>query len=183
MNPYTEIAQKFQSKLPLIKNWIDELLESNKKKATCLFDLEFAGINQTFPKNLLKRVNVVTVENNVPFPPLSKFGLNELSDFENMQFSAIAYKDTFFINKNNLTESLYFHEIVHVVQWHRLGVDDFLMAYAICLMIYGYESSPLERMAYSLQRNFEMGTVQHEIVNLIESKTDEIWNQFRPLIQ
>ena len=33
-----------------------------------------------------------------------------------------------------LTESLCCHELVHVVQWDRLGVDRFLLAYGIGLV-------------------------------------------------
>ena len=108
----------------------------------------------------------------VPFPPLSRMGLPELEQMENMSMDGITYVDTFFINHLRQTESLHFHELVHVVQWERLGVDNFLLAYGVGLMQSGdlyqtfedvYLNSPLEQMAYSLQAGFESVGINNQI--------------------
>ncbi len=99
-----------------------------------------------------------------------------------MPLTGITYKDTFFINQNHRTESLHFHELTHVVQWERLGIDNFLLAYGVGLMQFGYEKSPLEQMAYTLQRNFEIGTIPNGIIDLIHQQTDDIWSQVKPLV-
>ena len=52
-------------------------------------------------------------------------------------------------------ESLHFHELVHVVQWSALGPEKFLACYADGLERFGYLRSPLELMAFRLQRRFE----------------------------
>ncbi len=52
--------------------------------------------------------------------------------------AGITYKDTYFINHLHQTESLHFHELVHVVQWDWLWVDDFLLAYGAGLMQFSY---------------------------------------------
>ena len=124
----------------------------------------------------------MTVADKVPFPPLSHIGLHELSGMEQMPLTGITYKDTFFINQNHRTESLHFHELTHVVQWERLGIDNFLLAYGVGLMQFGYEKSPLEQMAYTLQRNFEIGTIPNGIIDLIHQQTDDIWSQVKPLV-
>jgi hypothetical protein len=62
------------------------------------------------------------------------------------------------------------------VQWERLGVDNFLLAYTTGLIQSGYKNSPLENMAYSLQRGFEQGTLPPDIIEQIRQKTDTIWN-------
>jgi hypothetical protein len=98
-----------------------------------------------------------------------------------MSFEGITFKDTFFLQQGHTTEELHFHELVHVVQWARLGVDNFLLAYGIGLLS-GYEQSPLEQMAYRLQRSFELGKAPQELVRIIEQSTDTIWNQVAPIV-
>ena len=51
-------------------------------------------------------------------------------------------------------EGLYFHELMHVVQWRMLGPERFLAAYADGLEKFGYRNSPLEAMAYDAQAAF-----------------------------
>ncbi len=179
---YSKIINKFHSALPVINGWIDQLIESNKEKSTPVIDLNFSRINQIFPKKLLEKAKVVIVPNKIPFPPLSQMGLAELSGIEQMPIAGITFKDTFFVNQNILTQSLHFHELIHVVQWERLGADNFLLAYGVGLIQFGYEQSPLEEMAYSLQKDFAKGTVPDGIVDIIYQKTDAIWNQIRPLV-
>ena len=55
--------------------------------------------------------------------------------------------------ENDTTEATHFHELCHVVQWKALGVRDFLMTYALGLLAHGYRESPLEAIAYRLQRS------------------------------
>lgn len=182
MNPNAKIINKFHSVLPIIRNWIEDLLESNKKNTTSVINLNYPRINQIFLNDLLERAKVVTVADKVPFPPLSHIGLHELSGMEQMTLAGITYKNTFFVNQNHRTESLHFHELIHVVQWERLGVDNFLLAYGVGLMQFGYKESPLEQMAYSLQRNFEIGSIPNGIIDLIHQQTDDIWRQVEPLL-
>lgn len=182
MNPYAKIINKFHSALPIIRNWIEELLESNKENTTSVINLNFPRINQIFPDDLLEKAKVVTVVGKVPFPPLSHIGLHELSGMEQIPLAGITYKDTFFINQNHRSESLHFHELIHVVQWERLGVDNFLLAYGVGLLQFGYEKSPLEQMAYTLQRIFETGTIPDGIIGLIHKQTDDIWSQVELLV-
>ena len=182
MNQFAEIIPKFQTTLPAIRSWINALLEANKDKTTPVIHLRLPKLQQVFPNDLLEKAKVVTVTGKVPFPPLSRFGLSELAEMEEMSLAGITYEDTFFINQSHLTESLHFPELVHVVQWETLGVDNFLMAYGVGLMQFGYENSPLEQMAYSLQRDFDMGHVPKGIIELIQQQTEGIWNKIAPLV-
>ncbi|MBW1897754.1 MAG: hypothetical protein JRI61_01695 [Deltaproteobacteria bacterium] len=184
MNQYqfSKIINKFHSALPVINGWIDQLIENNKDKSTPVIDLNFSRINQIFPKKLLEKAKVVIVPGKIPFPPLSQMGLTELSGIELMPIAGITFKDTFFVNQNLLTESLHFHELIHVVQWKRLGADNFLLAYGVGIIQFGYEQSPLEQIAYSLQKDFDTGTVPDGIVEIIYQRTDALWNQIRSLV-
>jgi hypothetical protein len=67
-------------------------------------------------------------------------------------------KNTYFVRSAEAaSDSLHFHEMVHVVQWAKLGVERFLLAYGIGLAQFGYEQSPLKKMAYDLQLEFDQG--------------------------
>jgi hypothetical protein len=69
------------------------------------------------------------------------------AQFESGDFDGITYLDTFFLKKCRATdERLYFHELIHIVQWSLLGPKRFLATYADGLEKYGYRDSPLEIM-------------------------------------
>jgi hypothetical protein len=117
-----DLIRKFQSTLPAVREWIDNLLERHKEQAVPVINLGFGRLQQLFPKDLLERSKLVVVTTKLPFPPVSSMGLPEFAAMENMSMDGITYKNTFFINHLHLTESLCFHELVHVIQWERLGV-------------------------------------------------------------
>ena len=100
---------------------------------------------------------------------------------ETMPLAGVTYKHTFFVRTGEQTESLYFHELVHIVQWDRLGVDNFLFAYAVGLLQYGYMQSPLEQMAYQLQVRFEQRRVPENLVDFINEQTDGVWRSAQQL--
>jgi hypothetical protein len=102
---------------------------------------------------------------------------------QQMPFDGITFKDTFFLKQGCDSEAVHFHELVHVVQWARLGIDNFLLAYGFGLLSFGYAQSPLEKMAYSLQRDFELGTLPQGLSCVIEQATDAIWEQAAPIVQ
>jgi hypothetical protein len=176
------LMEKFQSALPVVRKWIDGVLEDHREQASPVINLGFHKLQKVFPLELLEKARVVIVTGRVPFPPLSRMGLHELSEMEDMPAAGITYKDTFFINRTHQSENVHFHELVHVVQWERLGVDRFLLAYGAGLIEFGYRESPLEEMAYSLERSFSRGDPPGNIVHFIGQKTDEIWNGVAPMV-
>jgi hypothetical protein len=105
---------------------------------------------------------------------------------EQARFTGATFKDTVFIQvgQPSESESLHFHELVHVVQWNQLGVDNFLLAYGIGLLQFGYRESPLEQMAYSLQAQFDEGSLQPTLATAteIEKHTEAIWGQVAPIL-
>lgn len=61
----------------------------------------------------------------------------------------------YFLDRTRATdESLHFHELVHAVQWHILGADRFLLAYALGHLAGGYKNNPLEEVAHELEDMF-----------------------------
>lgn len=106
----------------------------------------------------------------------------EFCALETMPLAGVTYKTTFFVSAGLQNESLYFHELVHVVQWDRLGVDNFLLAYAIGLLQLGYQQSPLEQMAYQLQAMFDQQQVLGNLVDVINQRTDAVWENARQIL-
>ena len=116
-----------------------------------------------FPARMLDETRVVTVSE-IPFPPVSAFGLPEFEPMAPM--SGITFGDMYFV-RPDAHEGVHFHELVHVVQWTALGIPDFLLTYAVGLMQHGYAQSPLEAIAFELQERFErrapLGSVDDEV--------------------
>ena len=172
-----EQIYKFRSVLPEVQKWIDNLLEEYQENAVFIIDLGFLKLKNIFPLDLLKKSKSVIITGKLPFPPLSNMGLSGFEKMENMILSGITYKDTFFVNYKHKTDgSLYFHEMVHIVQWNRLGEENFLLAYGIGIMQYGYYDCPLEKMAFSLKEKFDHGTLEENFIEMIKQETDKIWS-------
>ena len=181
-----DIIQDIHSGLSFVREWIEKLLEDNKEQAIPVISLNFPRLQKVFASDLLEKAKVVVVTGQVPFPPLplalSSMGLPDFAQMGNASVAGVTYKDTFFVNNLHQTESIYFHELVHVVQWERLGVDNFLLAYVAGLMQCGYQDSPLEQMAYSLQEDFDHESLPDGIIELIRQRTDAIWTDVASLI-
>jgi len=182
MNMQADIIRRFHTALPQVRGWIDQFLDTHADRARAVSTLGFTQLSACFPRELLERAKVVPVDR-VPFPPVDQFGLPEFAPMQQMSFDGITFKDTFFLQQGRASEALHFHELVHVLQWSRLGVDNFLLAYGLGLLSFGYAQSPLEQMAYTLQRDFELGTLPQGLVRVIEQATDAIWNQAAPIVQ
>jgi len=104
-------------------------------------------------------------------PPLSAMGLVRFADFERGHFDGITYIDTIFlkpIQANN--ENMYFHELVHVIQWRLLGPDRFLFSYTNGLECFGYRQSPLEAMAYDAERVFASSAAVFNAEKMVAEK-------------
>jgi hypothetical protein len=146
--------EEFRKLYPLVIGWIQRTLAAHSSEARTISSLGFPRLSQYFSENLLSSTKVVVVER-VPMPPLSSMGLSQFAEFENGDFDGITYLDTFFAKRScALAERLYFHELIHVVQWRILGPENFLALDADGLERVGYRGSPLEAMAYDAEESF-----------------------------
>ena len=168
------LMNKFQEALPSVRDWIKTTLAEHEAQAIAVSEFDFPHLQKAFSGDVLKRAKSVVIKGKIPFPPVTRSGLGELAPFERMPIAGITYKDTFFVSRPHQTESLYFHEMVHVLQWERLGIDDFLLTYATGLIKFGYRDCPLEEMAHSLEERFDRGTLPEGVVDTIERQTDAI---------
>lgn len=145
---------QFKSMYPQISEWIRQTLFSSVAKARTVDSAGFSRLSLYFRPRFLSSTKFVIVDQ-VPVPPLSAMGLKQFADFERGNWDGITYLDTFFIRSSRASEErLYFHELIHVLQWHLLGPERFLAAYADGLETLGYDKSPLEVMAYDAENTF-----------------------------
>ena len=170
-----DIFSRIRAALPRVRQWIEDYKRQHESKAVSVASLGFKRLATCFPSDVLARAKVVTVSR-VPYPPLDQFDLPELAPLQQMVFDGITFDDTFYLGDGRSTESLHFHELIHVIQCGKLGLDSFLLAYGIGLIQYGYERSPLEAMAYRLQAEFDRGTCPPRLVERVDAETAVIWN-------
>jgi hypothetical protein len=146
--------EQFKAIYPQVYEWIRQTLFSSVAKARTVDSAGFSRLPLYFSLELLSTTKFVVVDQ-VPVPPLSAMGLKQFADFERGNWDGITYLDTFFVRRSRASdERLYFHELIHVLQWHLLGPERFLAAYADGLETLGYHKSPLEIMAYDAENAF-----------------------------
>ncbi len=139
--------------------YIDEQRQGYRGRAVPLDQNERAVMQPFFPPSCLDSTRVVVLSGQrVPNPPfygeLIKMGFDAISlpDFKRM--TAITFVDTV-VSHAPFTERLLFHELVHVVQYEKLGLPDFAAKYVRGFLSGGsYEAIPLERNAYELDARF-----------------------------
>jgi hypothetical protein len=174
-----DIITRFHKALPQIREWIDACIESHAAKARQINN--WPPLSSAFPPEVFDRTREVLVKA-TPFPPVSQFGLPEFAQHERRQFDGITFKNTIFVVEGRQSIRLQFHELVHTVQYARLGVDRFLLAYGYGLLKFGYEQSPLERMAYGLEDQFTRGVQPQNLMQYIEAATDAVWKEAAPVV-
>lgn len=144
-----------QTRLPAIRKWIETTVAESRPAARPLSAYGFTRLAHYFDAETLKRASVIEVDV-VPKPPLTALGLRQFSDFEQLNGAGLTYGDIYFVVRSRASdESLHFHELVHTIQWHKLGIDRFIMAYALGhLAGGGYANNPLEEIAHTLEGIF-----------------------------
>jgi len=147
--------EEFRAKYPVLIGWIMKTVADNAAVARPVDSLGFQRLRAYFSLAVLRSAKVVAVDL-LPMPPLSRMGLTEYTEWERMEYGGITYLDTFFVTRKEMkNEVLFFHELVHVMQWRLLGPQLFVARYADGLERFGYRNNPLEEMAYGLQDKFE----------------------------
>lgn len=167
-------VQRFYKSLPHVKAWIAATLDVHRERARFVGSIGFSRLPSYYSVKLLASVRIVEVAE-IPVPPLTALGLPEFADFEGITASGITYLDTVFVLSGQArNESVYFHELVHAVQWQYLGPDKFLLAYAIGLSQAGYYANPVETMAYELQAAFDQGHPPFDVATEVARRLDNI---------
>jgi len=166
--------EEFQAFYPQVVGWIHRILEAHKKNAKSVASVGFARLPLYFSHELLRHAKLVAVDR-PPMAPLSALGLTQFVSFERGDYDGVVYFDTLFLKRGRVAdESLYFHELIHLVQWRLLGPERFLAAYADGLETFGYRNSPLEAMAYDAEAAFAQSTQIFDAEKLVAEKLSEM---------
>lgn len=154
-NPPVELKQEVDLLFPDVLRWYEELEKqyynegrsltaAEKKRA---IDLGIKGGD---------RVRVLVLED-FPMPSdkllldkAKSYGLGSSSEGARTMGNIIMIKPVY--KEYSVIIS---HELVHVLQQERLGIEDFIKRYIIEMEIMGYTRSPLELEAYKLQNEIE----------------------------
>ena len=142
-----------------VAQYIQQQRQTYRGRALPLEAHQKSAMQPFFPVSSLDstRVLVLTGErvNNPPFyGELIKMGFEaaSLPDFTLM--AAITFVDAV-VSHETFTDRLLFHELVHVVQYAKLGLQEFASKYVRGFLNGGsYEAIPLERNAYELDARF-----------------------------
>jgi hypothetical protein len=146
---------EFRAAYPKLLGWIQKTLGAYEDDAQPVSSMHFARLPRYFDHSMLDAVKFIAIDR-LPMPPLSAMALNRFAAFEQGNFDGITYLNRYFIKRPLITEEpLHFHELIHVIQWRLLGPESFLAAYANGLDRFGYEDSPLEKMAYDAEALFK----------------------------
>jgi hypothetical protein len=170
------LITRLRAALPRIREWILRYTESTASQAVTVASLSVPGLDRCYSKKLLESTRFVIMDQ-ICYPPLDQLGLGEFHALNAIPWGGITYNDIYFLRRDLACPVLHFHELVHVIQYRRLGVDRFLWAYGLGLALHGYDDSPLEKMAYDLQLEFEHGIYRRSLVADIERRTDIIWQE------
>ena len=142
-----------------VRDYIGSQREAYLGKASPLDQKQKAVMRAFFPESALNSTRLLVLAGQrVSNPPFYAglitmgFKADELPDFANMD--AITYVDTI-VSYGPFEERLLFHELVHVVQYEKLGLAQFAAKYVNGFFTGGsYRAIPLERNAYELDARF-----------------------------
>ena len=144
--------------------WVRSQRESLRSRAIELNPSLRGHYSNYFTTATLDAARLYSVEvipNPSFYATLEKEGIPIPIDFQAMD--GITYDDTILITNESFKGDglipLVFHELVHVAQYHLLGVDRFLEQYVRGWADNNsdYRSIPLEKEAYGMQERFEQG--------------------------
>ncbi|WP_226665070.1 hypothetical protein [Microbulbifer aggregans] len=137
--------------------------ENTSISCACFVDI-FSGF---YSPSFLRNAQFVIVDS-IPkpdFPELQQLGLGR---FMELDARGITYKNTYYVLRGSEDIlRLHFHELVHVAQWQSLGAAGFITRYIQEIQQFGYDESPLEIMAYSLDAHFSSTGKQFDIPDYV----------------
>ena len=157
------------------------MLASYEDRAVALDDFTYKKIKIVFPTPLRNQTKVIVVQDRLPMPPLDKTGLEEVMKLDPKNAIGITYKNRIFLLEQHCNEINCFHEMIHIVQWQRLGVERFLLAYGLHLALHDYEGNPFEQTAYNFQHKLESNKLPMNFLETVKTQADSAWALINPL--
>jgi hypothetical protein len=148
-----------------VAGYIEQQRQIYRGTAVPLDGKEASAMRRFFPASTLDSTRIVVLSGQrVSNPPFyvevirMGFEAGSLPDFALM--NAITFVDTLIFH-DALTDKLLFHELVHVVQYEKLGLSEFATKYVMGFLCGGsYKAIPLEMNAYELDARFSAAPME-----------------------
>jgi hypothetical protein len=142
-----------------VAQYISEQHKTYRGRAKPLDRNQMVAVHPFFPASTLDSARILVLSGerigNPPFYRellLMGFEPGILPEFTDM--AAITFVDTV-VSHEPFTDRLLFHELVHVVQYQKLGLENFAVKYLTGFLEGGsYEAIPVELNAYELDARF-----------------------------
>jgi hypothetical protein len=162
--------EEFRSLVSYVQQWIVNTLAEHEEQMEPIAAAQFKLLNRYYPDTLLQRVQRVIVDR-CPVPPLAITGIPQLSEIETWDIKGIPWVNTIFIRRDLANwDVIHFHELLHIIQWERLGIERYLTAWAIGTITRGYRDNPLEEMAFRHQLRFEAEEKPYDVVREVTAE-------------
>ena len=135
---------------PRYHEWVKNLFAAHAAQTQSVCNLPFTRLPQYFQTTTLANARYVVVDK-LPKFPFADFGLPIPPGMEGDGFDGVTYANTYYVVRGQeQRESLHFHELVHVAQWHILGPDLQPLLYAMEAYAKSYRQNFFEKMAYDM---------------------------------
>jgi hypothetical protein len=162
--------EQFRDLVSDVQKWIVHMLAEYEKQMEPVAAAQFERLKEYYPNDLLQRIRRVIVDR-CPVPPLAVTGIPQLAEIETWDIKGIPWENTIFIRRNLADwEAVHFHELLHIVQWERLGTERYLTAWAVGTITRGYRDNPLEEMAFRHQSRFETDKKPYDIAREVAAE-------------
>ena len=155
----------------LVAEYISAQRKRHKAKALPLTKKQHNTMQPFFPASVLKSARLFTSKARLSNPgfysELTSTGLEPdyLPDFSE-GMAAVTFQDVI-ISYEPFTDQLLFHELVHAVQYEKLGLHKFAERYVHGFLEGGgYDGIPLEINAYGLDARFARNPAKHFSVEI-----------------
>lgn len=142
-----------------VAEYIERQRQTYRGRAVPLNGHQKSAMRPFFPPSALDSTRVLVlgrerVTNPHFYPELQRMGFEPGSPPDFSFMTAITFVDTV-VSHEPFTDRLLFHELVHVVQYQKLGLEKFAAKYVRGFLTGGsYEAIPLEVNAYELDARF-----------------------------
>jgi hypothetical protein len=167
-------ATQIREVVSWVAAYISEQRELFHHKAQPIDHSRLRSLQPFFASELVAHTRVTHGSADEPsfYPQLRTMGFSNLPRFTGT--SGITFIDVI-VHSEPLTDSLLFHELVHVVQYRRFGLLGFADRYVRGFLSGGsYEDIPLEKQAYELEGQFlnnraQPFSVEHDVERRIQN--------------
>jgi len=126
-----DIIRRFHAALPQVRRWIAQFLDAHASHAFAVSSLGAALLSACFPQELLERTRVVAV-NRAPFSCSQEIGVAASAPCDRRRSTESPSRISSFLQEGRASRALHFSELVHVVHWSRVGIEDCVHTVSVC---------------------------------------------------